>query len=381
MTNNIKEFTTLENIAQSFRSTLDSKKYLLLFAYNGIGKTRLSMEFKNLGKEEDQSDTLYFNAFTEDLFYWDNDLNNDSENESKRELRLNRKSRFFQGLEDLEMDNRIGEFLVRYADFNFKILNKTVEGRDGRDKEVTYVDFEKEVLIDGKLERVESIKISRGEESIFIWCFFLAIVRLAIDSESEDDVYNWVKYIYIDDPISSLDENNIVLIACNLVDLIDQDDVKQKFVISTHHNLFLHILVNEFKSRLGRNWEKNLKQFSLELRRKSGDYILKEEKGDTPLAYHLTILKNIQEAISEGSIEVYHFNLMRSLLEKTASFFGYKGFGECLEGDNEDVYCRLLNMYSHGKDSSFDFRRPSDDDREMLESLVDLYIDKYDFAS
>ncbi len=36
-------------------------------------------EFKNLGKVGDDRDTLYFNAFTEGMFSWDNDLKNDRE--------------------------------------------------------------------------------------------------------------------------------------------------------------------------------------------------------------------------------------------------------------------------------------------------------------
>ena len=62
-------------------------KVQLIYAFNGTGKTRLSREFKQLiapkanggeGDEEvDQSDLsrnkiLYYNAFTEDLFFWDN---------------------------------------------------------------------------------------------------------------------------------------------------------------------------------------------------------------------------------------------------------------------------------------------------------------------
>ena len=45
------------------------------------------MEFKDLGRRrtDGNADTLYFNAFTEDLFSWDNDLENDSE----RVLQLN----------------------------------------------------------------------------------------------------------------------------------------------------------------------------------------------------------------------------------------------------------------------------------------------------
>src|ERR1035437_4640104 len=59
-------------------------KVQLIYAFNGIGKTRLSREFKELiapknSDEEDEADIkmLYYNAFTEDLFYWDNDLNAD----------------------------------------------------------------------------------------------------------------------------------------------------------------------------------------------------------------------------------------------------------------------------------------------------------------
>ena len=64
-----------------------------------------------------QRDTLYFNAFTEDLFQWDNDLENDRE----RVLKINTDSRFFAGSSELEMDNRIRPLLDRYADFDFEI--------------------------------------------------------------------------------------------------------------------------------------------------------------------------------------------------------------------------------------------------------------------
>ena len=78
-------FDNLQEIAQYLRMLLEDKKYVLLFAYNGTGKTRLSAEFKTLGQTlneetgEKTADTLYYNAFTEDLFYWDNDLENDTE--------------------------------------------------------------------------------------------------------------------------------------------------------------------------------------------------------------------------------------------------------------------------------------------------------------
>ena len=43
--------------------------------------------------------------------------------------------------------------------------------------------------------RWTAIKISRGEENIFIWCFFLAIVELALDDGAGTGPYNWVEYM------------------------------------------------------------------------------------------------------------------------------------------------------------------------------------------
>lgn len=52
----------------------------LVFAYNGTGKTRLSYDFAHYGREEGTPQhTLYYNAYTEDLFTWDNDLENNTE--------------------------------------------------------------------------------------------------------------------------------------------------------------------------------------------------------------------------------------------------------------------------------------------------------------
>ena len=65
-----------------FRSDLNDFNYVFsILPIMGQGKTRLSMEFKNRGRDTETNtrDTLYFNAFTEDLFYWDNDLENDTE--------------------------------------------------------------------------------------------------------------------------------------------------------------------------------------------------------------------------------------------------------------------------------------------------------------
>ena len=226
-----KKFADLDELATYLRQELTNKKYLLLYAYNGTGKTRLSMAFKEAGKQGEQRDTLYFNAFTEDLFTWDNDLVGDSD----RVLKINSSSSFFSGIEEMEMENRIRPFLHRYVDFYFSI-----------DYGNWTISFSREV----QGITVDNIKVSRGEENIFIWCFFLAIVQLAIDGA---EAYNWVKYIYIDDPISSLDENNAIAIASNLAQLLKKQNSQLKTIISTHHTLFFNVLCNEnyFKNQVG----------------------------------------------------------------------------------------------------------------------------------
>ena len=216
----IWEFSSLPKLVTRLRDDLNNVNYVLLFAYNGTGKTRLSMEFKNAGKRNGFSDTLYFNAYTEDLFFWDNDLENDTE----RYLRLNTASRFFSGFKELALEEKIFSYLERYANFDFKI------------------DYEQWLISFSRGEE-ENIKISRGEENIFIWCIFLAICTLVIEGHES---YAWVKYIYIDDTISSLDDNNAIAVATDLINTLKKPENTIKCIISSHHGLFFNVLWNEF---------------------------------------------------------------------------------------------------------------------------------------
>lgn len=215
MSNNRKiyRYKSLSKVAERLRSDLNDHNFVLLFAYNGTGKTRLSMEFKDKSKKRRKNpvtDTLYYNAFTEDLFHWNNDLENDSE----RHLIINEKSKFFDGFKELALDEKIFKFLERYTDINFDInydkwnivFKKQVKNPKYRPESE-----EPEYIVQS------NIKVSRGEENIFIWCIFLAICELAIDG---DESYSWVKHIYIDDPISSLDDNNAIAVASDLAQLL-----------------------------------------------------------------------------------------------------------------------------------------------------------------
>lgn len=353
-----KQFDSLKYTAEYFRLLLDEKKYIVLFAYNGTGKTRLSVEFKSLGQQlieetgEKTADTLYYNAFTEDLFTWNNDLDGDTE----RRLMLNKDSRFFNGLRDLELESRIRPFLSRYADFNFGINYD-----DG------FVHFSREVRTGDTTETVDNIKVSRGEENIFVWCFFLTIVQLVIDNEES---YKWVKYIYVDDPISSLDDNNVIAVASHLAQIMSGNDVR--VIVSSHHALFFNVVCNEIS---------NAEQIFLQKNAKSGDYILKDTT-KTPFFHHVALLKELKKASDSGELYTYHFNILRNILEKTASFHGFAHFSSCIrKGTDEDdpVRKRILDLLSHGNYSLFDPKEMVPENKEHFKNILNNFLDDYNF--
>ena len=356
-----KTFPDLPALAAHLRAMLDgpanlpdqAKRFVLLYGHNGVGKTQLSMAFKNIGRQGDARDTLYFNAYTEDLFGWDNDLADDSD----CRLVLNADSRFFAGLAEMEMDNRIRPLLQRYADFDFRI-----------DTDAWMVRFYPK----GDIE--QPIKISRGEETMFIWCFFLAIVELAMDGAP---AYQWVKYIVIDDPISSLDEHNAITVANHLAQLLRRKDHEIKTVISTHHPLFFNVLWNEIKS-IGKYVSC---QFSKD--RSSGVLALAEIR-DTPFFHHLALLEELCRARQSGQIYTYHFNALRSLLEKARAFHAHTDFAVCITKDaagdpDATLYGRVVNIMSHGNYSFYDPVEMLQENREHFEKVLDDFLAFYPF--
>ena len=348
------EFNSIREVAKYFKRLLEEKKYIVLFAYNGTGKTRLSGEFKSLGQHlneetgEKTADTLYYNAFTEDLFYWDNDLVNDTE----RVLKFNKSSRFFNGLKDLDMDNRIRPLLQRYADFDFSI---------------NYDDASINFYREESTQRIDNIKVSRGEENIFIWCFFLAIVQLVIDKA---EAYEWVEYIYVDDPISSLDDNNVIAVASHLAALMKGEDVK--VIISSHHTLFFNVLCNEIR---------RAEQLFLQKSKDNATYILKDTT-KTPFFHHVALLKELKKASDTGILYTHHFNILRNILEKTASFHGYAHFSSCIrkgDAENEPVYTRIVNLLSHGNYSLFDPKEMVEENKEYFRNILNNFLEDYNF--
>lgn len=375
----IHRYTSLRGLVTRLRDDLNGggQDFVLLYAYNGTGKTRLTMEFKEAGKRKNrgQPDTLYFNAFTEDLFRWDNDLEHDRE----RRLHINQASKFFRGLKDLALDERIAYYLRRYADFGFDIdyENWTVSFNKGEDDAAP-----------------RHIKVSRGEENIFIWCVFMAICERVIDGAES---YQWVDFLYIDDPITSLDDNNAIAVASDLARLLrnakgrtraEPDAAKDpgtpdvapslvaapiKAVVSSHHALFYNVVCNELKIEKHRKY--------LLQRPEHGNAYTLRATDDTPFFHHVSMLSELKKAKDSGTLYTYHFNMLRSILEKTATFFGRDDFSACIHGlDDADLFARALNLLSHGK---YDIYQPSemvDDNKQLFGDILNAFLNRYEFT-
>lgn len=363
-TRKVFKYKTLKNVAVRLRDDLNNHHFVLLYAYNGTGKTRLSMEFKDISKKKKKdpvTDTLYYNAYTEDLFHWNNDLENDTE----RYLIINKDSLFFKGFKELALDEKIFKFLERYADFNFDI--------NYDDWIITFKKLVKNPRYRPESEEPEytmqgNIKVSRGEENIFIWCIFLAICELAID---RDESYDWVKNIYIDDPISSLDDNNAIAVASDLAQLLKRGKNKVKVVISSHHALFFNVMYNELR---------NIEHKSHFLHKNESDGYLLRATDDTPFFHHVALLTELKKASVTNKINTYHFNMLRSVLEKTSTFFGYDEFSKCIYGvEDEVLFSRALNLLSHGKYSIYQPVEMNIDNKDLFKKILKAFLDRHEF--
>ena len=359
-------YKTFRELVVRLRDDLNNQNFVLLYAYNGTGKTRLCMEFKEYAKTKKKNpgaDTLYFNAFTEDLFSWDNDLDNDTE----RILKINTQSKFFNGLKELALEEKIFTYLERYADFDFRINydNWTIVFS----KEVKNPKHKPESE-DPEYILQDHIKVSRGEENIFIWCLFLAICELAIDDDGTG-AYKWVKFIYIDDPISSLDDNNAIAVASDLAQLLKKGKDKVKVVISSHHSLFFNVICNEFRTL------KTTRHF---LHKNGVDGHTLRSTDDTPFFHHVAVLTELKQVMDSKKIYTYHFNMLRSILEKTATFFGYDDFSDCMKDMEDEVLkSRALNLLSHGKYSVYEPQEMGDDTKNLFINILEGFLEKYQF--
>lgn len=357
-----REFNSIEKVSEAIKIELDTpheddkknKKVLIIYASNASGKTRLSKVFSDESEEE----VLCYNAYVEDLFSWDNEkyiVNIDSE---KWIFRLVNE----QGLDRQVIDN--------YK----RLTGSTVEPIFNFDaNEITF-----RVPI-GDSEGFANIKISRGEESVLIWSTFYTVLQNVIENlnipkieNRSTDSFNQFKYILIDDPVSSMDDTRIISIALDISALIHNSKNDLKFLITTHHPLFFNVLYNAGKSR--KNWDRK----NYVLFKSVPTLILKDHGHDSPFAYHHVVITEIGRAIRANDIKKYHFNLFRSLLEKTANFLGYYEWQPLLDGGPHGKdFKKLIEHFSHNSLSDLEFKDLDKDKVEEFKGAFNFFIEKF----
>jgi hypothetical protein len=394
---------TLTEIAKQLKDA--NKKVQLIYAFNGSGKTRLSREFKKLiapknvdadGEEQTEptrNKILYYNAFTEDLFYWDNDLKMDAE--PKLKIQPNSFTDWLiRILKDLGQDQNIIK--------NFQRVNSRVTPSFNEEySEITFsipnLPPYEVPFIPGDIK----IKISKGEESNFIWSIFYTLLDQVITILDEDkienretDQFDQLEYVFIDDPVSSLDDNHLIDLAVSLAMLVKSssyiDGKGVRFVITTHSPLFYNVLWNEFNNDLYKDLPDGSKKciykrgqtnkYRLD-KKFDGTFELKESN-DHPFSYHLFLLSELRNAIKTEQIRKYHFGFLRNILEKTATFLGHKHWENLLEkidGHPEPFANRILNLSSHSAHAGEEIADINDEDKENLIKLVKFLTKTYGF--
>lgn len=361
-----REFNSIDEISTAIKTELDAsntdtektKKVSIIYASNASGKTRLSKIFNDADEEE----VLRYNAYIEDLFSWDNE---------NYAVKIDNKNWIFKLITDQGLDRQI---IDNYKRLTGSLVEPVFNIDAG---EITFS------IPSGDDGALANIKISRGEESVLIWSIFFTVLQNLVETlnvvavgERSTDSYNDFKYILIDDPVSSMDDTRIISVALDIATLIHTSKSDLKFLITTHHPLFFNVLYNAGRSR--KNWDRK----NYVLFKSASNLILKDHGHDSPFAYHHVVITEIGKAIKGDDIKKYHFNLFRSLLEKTANFLGYYQWQPLLDGGPQGRdFKKLIEHFSHNSLSDLEYADLDKDKIEEFKGAFDFFIEKFKWGT
>ncbi len=341
-------------------------KIVLAYAFNATGKTRLCVAYKDATKRTDGSHSgVYYNAFSEDLFVWENDEENDGS-----DVRLTVRPSSLSKFHALLTEDNIREKLKAYKPkFGFELRLH----EDDPSRGIESISF----FIPNPNPDVAQppIKISRGEERIFVWCMFLALFEVEGWADEQST------HFFIDDPVSSLDDHHIFITAETLFELIDKHYKKRKIIITTHHIGLYSILSGWLRKGDQRQKFQDVIKICI-LSGKLGDLSLEKDKDDVHL-YHLRLLQVLEQARQADDLRSYHFALLRQVLENVASFLGKGQFGYVLDQigiENPNDTADIINILSHKKVYYLGTDRLVPDSRKMFETVLSKLQEKYNFV-
>ena len=354
--------TTIEDIALELRD--DVAAVHLLYAFNSVGKTRLSIAHKNATKNEDGTHAgIYYNAYSEDLFFWDNDIEN-AEANMRLTVLPSSLNRLHAEIKEPEIHAKLKPYRPSY-DFRFTMHPNPAMG-------IESISF---FPADTQPGDVPPIKISRGEERIFVRCFFLAMMEVEGWADTQTG------HIFIDDPVSSLDDHNIFVTASTLHDLIETHFENRKIIIATHHVGLFSILFDWLmKGEKSGKYKRSTKASILSI--KHGEVSLENHQSDVFL-YHLRVLQLLERARREDDVRTHHFALLRQLLESISSFLGVGRIGYTLERigfEDADEIARIVNVLAHKNVYYLETDRLVPDNLDLFEKIYEKLNTQYAFV-
>jgi energy-coupling factor transporter ATP-binding protein EcfA2 len=319
---------SIDDIAKQLNEL--NENIVIVYAFNATGKTRLSVAYKDETKKSNngQHAGVYYNAFSEDLFVWDNDEENDGAN-IRLTIRWSSLNQFHSFL--YENREKVLDKLAMYApNYSFAFV-----AHDNLEDGIESIRF----FINDSDQR--PIKVSRGEERIFVWCFFLALL----------DVDGWANeqdaHIFIDDPVSSLDEHNIYVTAESIFQLVETHYLKKRVIVTTHHIGLFSILADRLTKGSKGSRYKNLTKLCVLTR--NGDALSLDTPKNSVFLFHLHVLQ-LLDAASKGELFMHHIVMLRQVLENVASFMGRSNFGFTLTQigvTDADNAASVINSISH----------------------------------
>ena len=394
----------LAEIAEKIKITKEN--IVLLYAFNATGKTRLSVAYTDYAKqivtdkngENRECHTgVYYNAYSEDLFVWENNVDNGENVDVRLNITYSSLNKHHSTLNEESILTKLAPYNPKYS-FKLNPYEVNNEGSVEQRPDLGHGSISFYLEQD---EKKAPIKISRGEERIFIWCFFLALMDIGSWTENQNE------YIFIDDPVSSLDDHNIYITAQLLLNLMVANCDNKKIIITTHHMGIFSILQNwlgkgdnspKFQKKVIKREEavkgdSSVIEKTIEYEPKYLIRFLELDGGVCKLVgkkrgahlYHLFLLKELKKAIVEHSITPYHFLYLRQILECVASFLGEGRFASVLEKIGVEKsrissVADTINEISHSRVYSMKTSIVNPSNQTLLEEIYSKITTKIPFS-